>query len=61
MDRFEYKILKVRTINSWGTVTLKEDELERQLNELGREGWELVERMNMYHSHVYLLFKRSRG
>jgi hypothetical protein len=38
--RFEYKVLKFDKSTFWGALDLPV--LEQQLNELGREGWEVV-------------------
>jgi len=41
MRRFEYKTLKIEPKGFWGT-KLDADEIDKILNDLGRQGWELV-------------------
>lgn len=41
MKRFEYKTLKIEPKGFWGTKLVAE-EIDKILNELGRQGWELV-------------------
>jgi hypothetical protein len=41
MKRFEYKTVKIEPKGFWGT-KLDENEIDKILNELGRQGWELV-------------------
>ena len=39
--KFEYKTLKIEPKGFWGT-KLDADEIDKILNELGQQGWELV-------------------
>jgi len=41
MKRFEYKTLKIEPKGFWGT-TLDAEEIDKILNELGRQGWEMI-------------------
>jgi hypothetical protein len=41
MKRFEYKTVKVEPKGFWGTI-LEPEEIDKILNEFGRQGWELV-------------------
>ncbi|TCV07255.1 uncharacterized protein DUF4177 [Sphingobacterium alimentarium] len=41
MKRFEYKTLKIEPRGFWGN-KLDAEEIDKVLNELGRQGWEMV-------------------
>ncbi len=41
MKRFEYKTLKIEPKGFWGS-KLDSTEIDKILNELGQQGWELV-------------------
>jgi len=41
MKKFEYKILETTSKGFWG-IRIDYEELNHQLNELGRAGWEVV-------------------
>lgn len=41
MKRFEYKTVKITPKSIWST-EIKSEEIDDVLNDLGREGWELV-------------------
>lgn len=41
MKRFEYKTLKIEPKGFWGT-KLDAEEIDKILNELGRQGWEMI-------------------
>ena len=59
--RWEYRVIKEST-EGWFTVNLDDDSMERTLDELGREGWELVSTTgvmtNGYTKHLVLTLKR---
>jgi Domain of unknown function (DUF4177) len=66
MKQFEYKILDVPAVKGWwssgGKVNF--EELVTKLNELGREGWEVISStdLNRYHGesrNVMIILKRS--
>ena len=47
MKQFEYKTLNIEPSGKWiKTVNLDATELEAQLNEMGNNGWELVNSMD---------------
>lgn len=52
MDRWEYKTLKIATRGFAGG-KLDEIEFERELNELGEKGWELVSCFDTNKHHPY--------
>ncbi|MFD1771893.1 DUF4177 domain-containing protein [Sphingobacterium suaedae] len=41
MKRYEYKTVKIEPKGFWGT-KLEPEEIDKILNELGQQGWELV-------------------
>ncbi|MCA5004423.1 DUF4177 domain-containing protein [Sphingobacterium bovistauri] len=41
MKRFEYKTIKIAPNSMW-TTEIKVEDIEETLNDLGRQGWELV-------------------
>ena len=58
--RWEYKTINF-TKRSFFTGTIELDAFETQLNELGREGWELVSvTQNQMQRGVMAVFKRAR-
>jgi hypothetical protein len=62
MVRWEYKTLKLGTKGFLGG-KLDEVELETKMNELGKDGWELVSAFDTNQSHgetrdVIVMFKR---
>ena len=52
MTTWEYKIV------SWGTTVGEWQEGERQLNDLGQEGWEAVSMSRSPSGHINILLKR---
>jgi len=42
MQKFEYKLLDVVATGWWFGAKINHQELANKLNELGREGWEVV-------------------
>ncbi len=50
MKRFEYKVLEVATRFSWSGGKINLQDLTNKLNELGKQGWEVVNTTdtNMY-------------
>lgn len=42
MQRFEYKILKIKASKGWSGGNIDEEKMAQELNSLGRQGWELV-------------------
>ena len=62
--RWEYRVIKESTAG-WFTVDLDDDSLETMLDDLGREGWELVSStgvtVNGYTKHLVLTLKRPIG
>jgi Domain of unknown function (DUF4177) len=62
-DTWEYKTLDYKERSFW-TGTVKIDNLEAQLNELGRQGWELVSSAPLEYFRstrsLTLIFKRRR-
>ena len=64
--RWEYKVLKVSATGFWVSGKVDQDELERELNRLGVEGWELVSAFDTsggqgYTRDVFLTLKRPAG
>lgn len=64
MKQFEYKTLKIEPSGKWfEAIKMDSSELEVQLNDMGKNGWELVNSIN--HSKegntvkVIMLFKRE--
>lgn len=57
MKKYEYKVITIATTMVMSTKQYEKtaQELEAQLNELGMEGWELVQRMD-----GFFFFKRER-
>ena len=57
MKKYEYKVITIATtmVMSKKQYEKTAQELEAQLNELGMEGWELVQRMD-----GFFFFKRER-
>ncbi|PIE74793.1 MAG: hypothetical protein CSA18_03150 [Deltaproteobacteria bacterium] len=45
MDKFEYKLLCYKSTGFLGG-SIDEKQIERDLNELGQKGWELVSTLN---------------
>ena len=41
MEKFEYKVFVIDTKGFWGG-RVEIDQIENQLNQLGNEGWEMV-------------------
>lgn len=65
MQQFEYKVLDVAANSSWFSRggKINHQELVEKLNELGREGWEVVScsDLNMHHGasrSVVIIMKR---
>lgn len=56
MKKFEYKVITIPTSIPIGIKSFEKiaDEFETTLNQLGAEGWELVQRMD-----GYFFFKRE--
>ena len=59
---YEYKVIEVKPGGFWGTV-LAPETLEAQLNEMAKQGWELVNSVDVNHGHgatskVMFIFKR---
>ncbi|MFK7774202.1 MAG: DUF4177 domain-containing protein [Saprospiraceae bacterium] len=42
MQKFEYKTIKMKPKRSGFSQKLEDEELVEEMNELGREGWELI-------------------
>jgi hypothetical protein len=42
MNTFEYKVLDIAAKFSWGGTKINFQELTNELNDLGKQGWELV-------------------
>lgn len=40
--KWEYKILKIDSVGFWGGLKVDDDSLEKQMNELGEQGWEMT-------------------
>lgn len=57
MKKYEYKVITIATTLVMSTKQYEKtaQELQSQLNELGMEGWELVQRMD-----GFFFFKRER-
>ncbi|MET0356151.1 MAG: DUF4177 domain-containing protein [Cellvibrio sp.] len=55
--RWEYKTIKVKR-NFWGCIDA--EELQTQLNELGRDGWELVTMNQSQSMSPVAVLKRSK-
>lgn len=57
MKKYEYKVITIATTMVMSTKQYEKtaQEFEAQLNELGMEGWELVQRMDSF-----FFFKRER-
>ena len=57
MKKYEYKVVTIATTMVMSTKQYEKtaQEFEAQLNELGMEGWELVQRMDSF-----FFFKRER-
>lgn len=57
MKKYEYKVITIATTMVMSTKQYEKtaQEFEAQLNELGMEGWELVQRMD-----GFFFFKRER-
>lgn len=57
MKKYEYKVITIATTLVMSTKQYEKtaQELQAQLNELGMEGWELVQRMD-----GFFFFKRER-
>jgi hypothetical protein len=66
MTQWEYKTLVIELKTSfWGSVDFPQQELEPRLNDLGRDGWELVsaETSTVYQgqsNRLLMVFKRPR-
>lgn len=62
MPQYEYKTLEFATPSTWKTIKVNSEELEAQLNELGRQGWELTTSLDTniygYTQKVILILKR---
>ena len=65
MKKFEYKTLEVKLGGVFTSTPFKADEWEKELNALGRQGWELVTRVERnregYTTRALLIFKRETG
>jgi len=57
--RWEYKIFNFSKRSFWGCV-INAEELQSQLNELGRDGWELVNTTQNPMSGILVVLKRSK-
>lgn len=57
MKKYEYKVIPIATIATWTQKQYETvaQEFEAQLNELGAEGWELVQRVD-----GFFFFKREK-
>ena len=65
MDNFEYKVVVYDTKGFWGG-NIESNQLEYQLNVLGRDGWEMVSctsTSQMYGSSksMVCIFKRKKN
>ena len=40
--KWEYKVLKIEGNSFWGGLKIDDDNLERQMNELGEQGWDMT-------------------
>lgn len=58
VNRWEYKVIRVQTIS--GNFILRPDPsiMERELNELGQQGWELVSTAFLLRGFVLCSLKR---
>ena len=64
MKQFEYKTLQFGPSGKWfKTVKMDDTELENQLNDMGKNGWELVNSIDHLKegntAKVIMLFKRE--
>ena len=64
MKQFEYKTLEVEPSGKWiKTIKVDSSELEVQLNDIGKNGWELVNSIDISREgnsvKVIMLFKRE--
>lgn len=62
MKKFEYKTIKIEPTGFWGTI-LDVEEIDKILNEWGRQGWELVSMQDLSVSGsswtFHYIFKRE--
>jgi hypothetical protein len=64
MNKFEYKVLDVPSKGMWFGGKIDHQELSDKLNELGKQGWEVVSmsNTNMYNNAsrgLIIILKRS--
>ncbi|HOG18839.1 MAG TPA: DUF4177 domain-containing protein [Salinivirgaceae bacterium] len=64
--QWEYKILKYEIDRGFIDVSLDEGKWEREINKLGRDGWELVNSFGANDTdgmtnYVLMTFKRMKG
>ncbi len=64
MNQFEYKIIRIARKSVWNN-KIDYEELEKGLNELGKQGWEVTQatNSNMYENKftgVFIILKRIK-
>ena len=64
MEKFEYKVMTFDTKGFWGG-SVEVNQLEKQLNQLGNDGWEMVSCTSTNQSYgasksIVCIFKRKK-
>ncbi|MHC4167786.1 MAG: DUF4177 domain-containing protein, partial [Planctomycetota bacterium] len=61
--KWEYKVLKIDSVSFWGGLKVEDDSLEKEMNMLGKQGWEMTKVLpietNESTTAVAVFFKRQ--